>query len=376
MLAELRERDATGEIAEIYAEIRRLWAVPYVSSLQRHLATRPGWLPWTWAALGPAFASGIAQTAAWRAADGPRGPAAGAHLAGCPPRVGRRRNRRAHHPVSLRQLRAGEPRQSRPVGSAPAAAERRPRRATPRSRPTGCRPPPSAPCRRSSSRPRCRPPSRRCWPRSAPRVDGQPFVPGLYRMLASWPAFLAHIATVLRPHLADAATLAAGQRLLAAVDAEIPAVFAALPSLPSAPPMPPEKEFAAIRSALDTYRKTSPEMVVFGRMIGDALPAPETPPDCPARHPHPREESRPDERGDAAQALPAGPQLGQVGAGRRDRHAELHHPRLHRRRRAPGDPRQGDRARAFRSSARGRRAAPAPASTPSTPCSATAATGP
>src|SRR5688572_12486325 len=70
MLAELRERDARGEIAAIYAEVRRLWAVPYVSSLQRHLATRPGWLPWTWAALGPAFASGTAQAAAWGAADG------------------------------------------------------------------------------------------------------------------------------------------------------------------------------------------------------------------------------------------------------------------------------------------------------------------
>ena len=70
MLAELQERDATGEIARIYAEIRRLWAVPYVSSLQRHLATRPGWLEWTWAALGPAFTSGRAQTAARRAADG------------------------------------------------------------------------------------------------------------------------------------------------------------------------------------------------------------------------------------------------------------------------------------------------------------------
>ena len=52
MLAELREADATGEIAAIYAEIRRLWAVPYVSSLQRHLATLPGWLEWSWAMLG------------------------------------------------------------------------------------------------------------------------------------------------------------------------------------------------------------------------------------------------------------------------------------------------------------------------------------
>ena len=67
MLAELGERDATGEIAAIYAEIRRLWAAPYVSSLQRHLATRPGWLEWVWAALHPVFADGRAQTAAWQA---------------------------------------------------------------------------------------------------------------------------------------------------------------------------------------------------------------------------------------------------------------------------------------------------------------------
>jgi len=28
-----------------------------------------------------------------------------------------------------------------------------------------------------------------------------------------------------------------------------------------------------VLAALDTYRKTSPEMVVFGRMLADALPA-------------------------------------------------------------------------------------------------------
>ena len=67
MLPELQERDATGDVAVIYAEIRRLWAVPYVSSLQRHLATRPGWLEWTWAALSPAFASGSAPGAPRRA---------------------------------------------------------------------------------------------------------------------------------------------------------------------------------------------------------------------------------------------------------------------------------------------------------------------
>jgi len=37
----------------------------------------------------------------------------------------------------------------------------------------------------------------------------------------------------------------------------------------------PAAEFAEVLAALDTYRKTSPEMVVFGRMLGDALPRPQ-----------------------------------------------------------------------------------------------------
>ena len=39
LLAELPEDQATGAIAQIYDEIRRFSGVPYVSSLQRYLAT-------------------------------------------------------------------------------------------------------------------------------------------------------------------------------------------------------------------------------------------------------------------------------------------------------------------------------------------------
>jgi len=42
LLPELPEEQATGRIAEIYDEIRRFSGVPYVSSLQRYLATMPG----------------------------------------------------------------------------------------------------------------------------------------------------------------------------------------------------------------------------------------------------------------------------------------------------------------------------------------------
>ena len=264
----------------IYEQIRRLWAVPYVSSLQRHLATRPGWLEWAWAALGPAFQTGTAQAAAWRAADGlvvPRLAALsrdalavwGVDAAGeaairatCASFV-------RVSPVNLvlsgllRRLLTGE----RPPGG---TGERQ--MSVNNGPPAWTPPAPLGPLPALAD-PAVLPPAQRAVLATlGTTVAGQVFVPGLYRMLASWPAFLAHVATVLRPHLDDAATRAAGQRLLAAVDAEIPRVFATLPSLPARPAMPPAAEFAPVLAALDTYRKTSPEMVVFGRMLGDALP--------------------------------------------------------------------------------------------------------
>jgi hypothetical protein len=272
MLAELRESDATGEIAGIYEQIRRLWGVPYVSSLQRHLATRPGWLEWAWAALGPAFTSGVAQAAAWRAADGlavPRlaplsrdalavwgvdGAGEAAIRATCASFV-------RVSPVNLilsgllRRLLAGE----RPPGR-PAPAD-------------AWTPPPSLGPLPPLVDPATLPPAPRAVLATlGTAAGGQLFVPGLYRMLASWPGYLAHVATVLAPHLEDAATRTACQRLLAAVDAEVPAVFAALPVPPAHPPMPPADESADVLAALETYRKTSPEMVVFGRMLGESLP--------------------------------------------------------------------------------------------------------
>ena len=272
MLSELRESDATGDVAAIYGEIRRLWAVPYVSSLQRHLATRRGWLEWTWAALGPAFRSGEAQRSAWRAAERLTVPrlaaisrdalrvwgvdvaAEAAIRATCASFV-------RVSPVNLvlsgllRRLLTGE----RPPGDNRARSDWTP-------------PPSLGPLPALVDPAALPPPEQAVLATLGTMVGEQPFVPGLYRMLASWPVYLAHAATVLRPHLDDAATLAACQELLAAVDAEIPAVFAGLQPLPAAPPMPPAREFADVLAALDTYRKTSPEMVVFGRMLGDALP--------------------------------------------------------------------------------------------------------
>jgi hypothetical protein len=275
MLAELRESNATGELAAIYAEIRRLWGVPYVSSLQRHLATRAGWLPWTWAALGPVFSSGLAQRAAWRASEGLSVPrldpisrealgvwgvdakGEAAIRAACASFV-------RVSPVNLvfagllRRLLNG----SRPGGDGRAPAA------------TAWTPPAPLGALPALIDPAALPAAERTLLASlGTTVGGTPFVAGLYRMLAGWPAFFAHVATVLRPRMDAPDARAACRRLLEAVDAEIPPVFAALPELPAAPPMPAAAEFPAVLAALDTYRQTSPEMVVFGRMIGEGLPA-------------------------------------------------------------------------------------------------------
>ncbi len=289
MLPELQERDATGDVAIIYAEIRRLWGVPYVSSLQRHLATRPGWLEWTWAVLAPAFTSGRAQAAARHAADGLEVPrlapmardalrvwgvdAAGeaAIRAACASFV-----RVSPINLMLSGLLRGLLRGERPAGGAGTEQAFTP-------------PAPLGPLPALVDPAALPAPQRAVLASLGTTVGGQPFVPGLYRMLAGWPGFLAHVATVLHPLLdhgttggskivgattGPGAAREAFGRLLAAVDAEIPALFATLPPVPASPPRPPADDVPAVLAALNTYRKTSPEMVVFGRMLGDALPPP------------------------------------------------------------------------------------------------------
>ena len=279
MLGELAERDAAGEIAAIYAEIRRLWAVPYVSSLQRHLASRPGWLEWVWAALHPVFADGRAQTAAWQAValvDVPRlAPIArdalrvwGVDAAGeatiravCESFV-------RVSPVNLvlsgllRRLLDGE---------RPHAVERP--QAEPRGSDAWTPPPPLPPLPALADIGRLSPFERSVLLSLGTRVGDEPFVPGLYRMLAGWPAFLAHLATALRPVMEAPETHAAYAGVNAAIDARIPALFAELPALPAEPPAPPAADVPGVLAALDTYRRTSPEMVVVGRVIERALPA-------------------------------------------------------------------------------------------------------
>ena len=49
------EADARGEIAEIYADIRKVLGTSVVNLIWRNLATMPGALPWTWGTVRPLY---------------------------------------------------------------------------------------------------------------------------------------------------------------------------------------------------------------------------------------------------------------------------------------------------------------------------------
>src|SRR3954462_4318733 len=49
------ESEATGEIADIYADIRKVLGTSVVNLIWRNLATMPGALPWAWSAVRPLY---------------------------------------------------------------------------------------------------------------------------------------------------------------------------------------------------------------------------------------------------------------------------------------------------------------------------------
>ncbi len=57
-LAEIGEAQASGKTAKLYDDIRRQMGVGMVNLIYRHMAARPGVLPWAWGALRPLFAGG------------------------------------------------------------------------------------------------------------------------------------------------------------------------------------------------------------------------------------------------------------------------------------------------------------------------------
>jgi hypothetical protein len=270
MLTELAEAEATGEIAEIFAEIRHYYATPYVSSIHRHLATRPGVLEWSWELASPAFRSGIAHDAGW-------GIAADAGLVPLSPIP---RDVLAVWGVSDRDvpiLRAiaesftrvaplnlvyGGILREVALGAVPGGGMSSGARWTP---PPALPDPPSM-----VNAAQLGDAERAVLQRFLSGTGNTAFVPGLYRMLAHWPSLLAHFAVELGPRFrSDEKTVAAAE-LLRKIDEAVAGVLKSLPA--PRRPAPSREEAAHLVRMIDGYRVTSPEMILFGRLIRDALP--------------------------------------------------------------------------------------------------------
>jgi len=80
----ITEAAATGETAELFADIRATVGVRVVNLVWRHLATIDGALPWAWGAVKPLYLKGMADRAAERFREGMDLPVLGS-LAGAQP---------------------------------------------------------------------------------------------------------------------------------------------------------------------------------------------------------------------------------------------------------------------------------------------------
>lgn len=264
LLAELHEDQATGRIAEIYQEIRRFSGVPYVSSLQRFLATMPGVLEWAWDAVRPAMISGAIPETGWRLARAVRIPPArpippealrGAGVAAI------RNVAENFVRVSPVNLMTGACLNRLLTGTVPAGAgfaeTWAPRAMLP-------------PMPGNADPAALDPGTRAVLMRFATEVDGTPFIPALYRQLAHWPGVLSWLADELIPRFAAPETAAARASFRAAARAAAPDIVARLPGLPPGP-APDQAAAARVLATIDRYAETSPEMTMFGQLILDAL---------------------------------------------------------------------------------------------------------
>ncbi len=204
-VATITEADATGEVADLYADIRATLGVPVVNLIWRHLAVFPGALPWAWESLKPLYASGAvtAQAAALRAGlavpvlAGLSGPALGA--------TGLEKNDLIQINMILRSYERSNAMNiialgallARLEGTAPRSEQSAPDTpVTPEDSPVEGEMPNLLPLD-------AMPPHVRALVQDLNRIGGRDeILASMYRHLANWPAYLALVHTLIAPFAA------------------------------------------------------------------------------------------------------------------------------------------------------------------------------
>lgn len=271
MIKDIAEAQAAGEIAEIYEEIRKLWGVSYVSAVHRYMASRPGLLEWAWTAVGAGFRDGRAQAAAHHIVDALDiaelnriGPA---ELAAWNIDDDARITVRAIAdnfvrvaPVNMMFAALLQRVIAQDMAISPSLSQA----AWPTPAPLPPLPVMVAIDALDTS-------ARADIMRFASDMDGRPFVPGLYRMLANWPALLAHLARVMPHQLASQATALTYDTIRRRIDAAAAEFALTMPASNLGITRPCDDELRQFQAIATTYRKTSPEMIVAGTMIARAV---------------------------------------------------------------------------------------------------------
>ena len=269
---EITEDQASGAVREIYDDVRKFYAAPYVSSLFRHLATYPGLLEWVWEIMAPGFTSGTIQHTGWNRVDliglEPLDPISRTAMRGLGVDANGQikianicRTFTRVSPINLvvagclSRLLTGD------VGMCGTTA-------------------PPAPVALPTALPKL--PGMVSWEELDANqrsilgtfktdLAGESFVPGLYRILARWPGYLTHVSIVLGPRLSDPVTLANCKAIADRIGDAASKVLAFLEPPTTNLPLSTD-ETTRVLAAIQTYRGTSPQMIGFGTLLLNALP--------------------------------------------------------------------------------------------------------
>jgi len=276
LISEVLEKDATGDIADIYAEIRRLWGVPNVTTIIRHVAAVSGALEWYWSIIGPANECGDFQETGLSIFD----TLATAPLRPLPEMALRAMGVDIPAQIEIENVFMAYDRNNRPNLLFVSVLQRLLKKSTTADiyvpQRTGWEAPIEA-----------RPLVRMVQAdEMAPEIlalaqtvgswgfpEGTAFLPGVYRHLANWPAYLAHVGAVMWPYLETGEILRASMSIADAAGKAADELVSRLPVAGDGLPPPAPAQAEKMSAILSTMTQKIPEMIVICNLLGDALPA-------------------------------------------------------------------------------------------------------
>ncbi len=276
LISEILERDATGETARIYSEIRRLWGVPNVTTIVRHVASIEGCLEWLWASIEPAHLCGDFQEAALALTD----TAAIEPLPPLPLLGLRAMGVDAPSAQQIRDVYAAYDRNNRPNILFVCTLQRllrveisRPEGYTPKR--SGWLPPAELPPLVKMVEADEMPAATLALAQAVGSwgfPEGTDFLPGVYRHLANWPAYMTYAGSSLWPRLESGEVLRAGESIADAAGAAADSLVTKLPEPPGDLRPPRAEQTATLLTVLDSMTQKIPEMIVVCKLLGGALP--------------------------------------------------------------------------------------------------------